>query len=71
MENVGVRLRQLRGKTSPKAAAREIGVTEAALLAYEKGKRQPRDEVRIRAALYYGVPGSFLRDARGEAAWKS
>lgn len=62
MNEVGVRLRKLRGKRTPRRIAQELGITQTALEAYEQGKRVPRDEVRLRAALYYGVPLSFLRE---------
>ena len=69
MDDFGSRLRKLRGNRSRKRISRELGITEGALQAYESGKRQPRDEVRLRVALYYGVPVRFLEVERKEASF--
>ena len=60
MENVGERLRRLRGSTGEIQAAQALGITVQALKAYESGKRRPRDEIILRAALFYRVPPGFL-----------
>ena len=48
MRNYGRKLREIRGNTSISAFAHRLGITEAALQAYEAGKRIPRDEVKRR-----------------------
>ncbi len=47
------KLRELRGYTPRRVVAADIGISEAALTAYESGARVPRDEVKIKLADYY------------------
>lgn len=51
--SIGTKLRALRGKQSQKKAAEGIGITKSALAMYERDERIPRDEVKIKIALYY------------------
>lgn len=53
--DAGARLRQLRGNTPAKQTADEIGVSESALLMYERGERNPRDDIKVKIAQHYGV----------------
>ena len=53
-ESVGTRLQALRGARSIETAAAAVGITPAALAAYEHDRRLPRDEVKLRLARYYG-----------------
>lgn len=46
-------LREARNE-SQSAAAEGIGITKSALAMYERGERTPRDEVKVKIALYYG-----------------
>ena len=46
-------LREARSE-SLSAAAEGIGITKSALAMYERGERTPRDEVKVKIALYYG-----------------
>lgn len=49
-------LRAVRGRRSLEDVAAAVGVSCAALTAYESGERVPRDEVRQRLERYYGPP---------------
>ena len=51
----GKKLRELRGNRSAREVAMAIGISESALLMYEGGKRNPRDDVKVMLAKYYGV----------------
>lgn len=63
METYGQRLRRLRGTRSRKDFAKAIGVTTQSLNAYEKGRREPRDEVKLRiAGLLLGQDDSFFTE---------
>ena len=57
LENLAANLLMLRkkaGKTQREVAA-EVGITAAALSAYEKGLKQPQPDYAARLANYYGV----------------
>ncbi len=51
--NTGRRLRELRGCMPREMVAEELGISVAALTAYEQGERVPRDEIKERFALFY------------------
>ena len=51
----GKKMRELRGDISAKEAAAAIGISESALLMYERGERNPRDDIKSKIAEYYGV----------------
>ena len=51
----GKRLRELRGDRSPDMVANAVGISLSALLMYERGERNPRDDIKIALANYYGV----------------
>lgn len=53
--DVGTKLRQLRGDRPAREVADALGISESALLMYERGERNPRDDIKIRIAHYYGV----------------
>lgn len=53
-EEIGKRLKEMRGTISQAEVAQAIGVTPMAISLYESGERIPRDEVKIRLAQYYG-----------------
>lgn len=50
----GERLRELRAGKSAREVASAIGISESALLMYEQGNRNPRDEIKESLARYYG-----------------
>ena len=52
----GNRLRNLRGKKTLEEVASEINISVSALAMYERGERNPRDEVKLAFAKYYAVP---------------
>lgn len=47
-------LQELRGSVSREFLAAALGISVAALTAYEQGERVPRDEVKERFALFFG-----------------
>lgn len=50
----GKKLRRLRGDRTAKEVAEAIGISESALLMYERGERNPRDDVKELIARFYG-----------------
>jgi len=54
-ENIGTKLRTLRGVRTRRGAAREMGIGESALWNYENGKRIPNDPAKEKLARYYGL----------------
>lgn len=50
----GQRLKELRGKIPRQIVASATGISVSALAMYEAGERNPRDEVKIALARYYG-----------------
>lgn len=53
--SIGMKLRALRGGKSQEKVATELMITKSALSMYERDKRIPRDEIKIRIAEYYNV----------------
>ena len=56
----GKKLIELRGNRSRAAVASDVGISESALAMYEAGQRNPRDDVKLSLANYYGVSVAFL-----------
>lgn len=54
-EDIGKKLRELRGIRTKRGAAREMGIGESALGNYEHGKRIPNDRAKEKLARYYGL----------------
>lgn len=54
MNEIGKKLRELRGKMTQKEVSEAIGITPTALSNYEQGIRIPRDDVKKRIAHFYG-----------------
>lgn len=52
--SVGAKLRALRGQRTQKEIADGLQITKSAWAMYEKDKRMPRDEVKIRIAEFFG-----------------
>ena len=50
----GMKLKALRGQRTQKEVADKVGITKSALAMYERDKRVPRDEVKVKLAAYYG-----------------
>ena len=63
LEKNGRRLRELREKVPRQIVASATGISVSALAMYESGERNPRDEVKIALARYYGkqVSDIFFR----------
>lgn len=55
IDRIKKRLVELRGEKSQAQVAKDLGISDSAISAYEQGDRIPRDEVKIRIANYYGV----------------
>lgn len=53
--STGKKLRELRGDRSASEVAAAVGISESALLMYERGERNPRDDIKISLADYYNV----------------
>lgn len=52
---VGKRLVKLRGAKSREEVAKSNGISVSAIQMYENGLRIPRDEIKLRLSVYYGV----------------
>ena len=59
-KRIGKKLRKLRGERTLMAVSRDLGISDAALCAYELGQRIPRDDTKIRIAKYYETTVSEL-----------
>lgn len=58
--SAGERLTAIRGKTRREVVAAAVGISVAALCAYEHGTRNPKDSVKRALAGYYGVSVGWL-----------
>lgn len=54
-QEIGRRLRSLRGSRLQTEVANAIGISPSALGMYEIGERIPRDLIKVKLAQYYGV----------------
>lgn len=52
--SVGQKLRALRGDKTQKKVADDLKITKSSLAMYERDKRIPRDEIKVRIADYFG-----------------
>lgn len=52
-KEIGKRLMALRGNQTREKVAKAVGVSVSAISMYENGERIPRDEIKIRLAMYY------------------
>ena len=59
-ENTGTILRRLRGKRTLEDVANAVGVTKSAMSAYERGTRNPRDEVKVAIAKFYNKSVQYI-----------
>lgn len=55
-KSIGAKLRKIRGTKTLDAVAAELGVSKSAIAMYERGERIPRDEVKQRISVFYGIP---------------
>lgn len=51
--DIGHILRSLRGSKTQEEIADAIGITKSSWAMYERGKRIPRDEVKVKIARYF------------------
>lgn len=56
----GKKLVELRGDRSQAVVASDVGISVSALAMYEAGQRNPRDDVKLALANYYGVSVASL-----------
>lgn len=63
-KKIGNRLIELRKDLSREKMANDLGISMSALAMYEQGNRIPRDEIKIKIALYFGktVQEIFFED---------
>lgn len=63
-EEIGKRLRVLRGNRSLEEVANALCVTSMAVSLWERGERVPTDDLKIKIASYYGqsVTAIFFAD---------
>ena len=52
-EEIGRRLRKLRGNASRENVADAVGISVSAISMYENGERIPRDVIKVELASYY------------------
>ena len=52
--SVGQKLRALRGDKTQKKVADDLKITKSYLAMYDRDKRIPRDEIKVRIADYFG-----------------
>lgn len=52
--STGTRLRELRGDRTQREISACIGITKSSWAMYERDKRVPRDEVKIKIANFFG-----------------
>lgn len=50
---IGERIRKLRGKRTKAEVAAAIGVSESSYIKYERGERNPDDDIKMRIAAYF------------------
>ena len=64
MGKPNTKLRELRGKKTLAQVAEDLGISASSLAMYERGEREPRDEMKRKLASYYGrtVQFIFFRD---------
>jgi len=51
---IGKRLIELRGNKTQDEVAKALGISRSAIGMYETGERVPRDNIKLKIALYYG-----------------
>lgn len=64
MDDIGKKLKKLRGDKSIGEVANAIGVAPSTISMYENGERVPRDSIKIKLAQYYNLSIEELFFAR-------
>ena len=54
--NIGTILRELRGNKTQEEIAKKLGIAKSSWSMYERNKRVPRDEIKIRISNYFKKP---------------
>lgn len=54
------KMKQLRGKRSTLEVAQALGISESAYVKYERGERNPKDDMKRKIASYYKKSVAFL-----------
>ena len=54
MSTIGDKLKKLRGNKTQDEIAKDIGITKSSWAMYERGERTPRDEIKVKIALFFG-----------------
>lgn len=52
-KEIGARLLKLRGDTPREKVSKEVGISVSAVAMYENGERIPRDDIKVRLAIFY------------------
>lgn len=55
MSSIAKKLVELRGDQKQEVVSAAVGISRSALAMYERGKRTPRDEIKVRLAKFYHV----------------
>lgn len=59
-KDIGEKLIKLRGNKTQEEVANAVDISVSALSMYEQGNRIPRDNIKIRLSLYFGVSVSDI-----------
>lgn len=54
-KKIGKRLKELRGERSQEEVATAIGISVSAVTMYENGERVPRDDVKVKLAIFFNT----------------
>ena len=60
MANTRTKLVELRGKRTQEQVAKALGISISALSMYERGEREPRDEMKKKIADHYKRSVQFI-----------
>ena len=53
--SIGKKLRELRGGRTQDEISKKLGITKSSYAMYERDKRIPRDEVKIRISNFFNI----------------
>ena len=60
MANARTKLVELRGKRTQEEVAKALGISPSSYAMYERGEREPRDEMKKKIADYYKRSVQFI-----------
>lgn len=52
-KEIGARLIKLRGDIPRERVSKEVGISLSAITMYENGERIPRDDIKVKLAIFY------------------